>query len=726
MNVLSSFRKRRLTFIAAIALGLPLASLAQEELTKEVIKKEEVSNTKKREEVVILGEKMGRTAQETTSSVQIFDAGKIQKSTAQSGYDLLRRTANVSIFNQNNISIRGIGTNGQGGDAKSINTYVDGVIEQGQGNRRGLFSSIWDVQQVEVFRGPQSTTQGRDSIAGAIRVKTNDPSYEWSGAMRLGVAEYDTIQKAIAFGGPIIDGTLAFRIAYDDQSSDGTLTSIPLNSDRIDKSSSKKLRTKILWDATDELSFLLTYNRVRAETGTSYADSENTFSRKTTYIEALKEEPKHIDLDSLSLESTYEINDKWLFTSLSSFSDQEFRRGQGFEVPGGLKASILGNPDLITLGTLNKHRSMDQEFRFNYDDNESLRAVVGLYLSRLDESKKDYVKDTLDHISGTNEGPQGSDDRNRDVSNVALFAELDYDINDLWTANIGGRVVHETVKSAISINRLRPLFGSGDSRKDEQSELVFLPKLGLTLHAADNVDLSGTIQRGYRAGGLSMSGDMLGSDVEIRPYDPEYSWNYELALRSHWFDSQLLLNANVFYNIYEDQQITEESTNDPQYSRNHIGNSGKSHSYGSELELVYRPQQIKGLEIFANVGLLKTKFDDYETGDTNFTGNEFDRAPKVSGSLGVSYSHSSGIFAGIECLYRGDIYEASDNVDTNEAYVVVDAKIGYQYNDKYSIYDYGKNILDEEYYTSFDSEGGPGDQEIGLPQSFGVVLDYKF
>ena len=73
-----------------------------------------------------------------------------------------------------------------------------------------------------------------------------------------------------------------------------------------------------------------------------------------------------------------------------------------------------------------------------------------------------------------------------------------------------------------------------------------------------------------------------------------------------------------------------------------------------------------------------------------------------------------------------DIYEASDNVDTNEAYVVVDAKIGYQYNDKYSIYVYGKNILDEEYYTSFDSEGGPGDQEIGLPQSFGVVLDYKF
>ena len=249
MTLSNSWSKRRLSFIASIALGLCSSAVSQEK----ALGKENVAE----EEFVIIGEKLGRSLQETTSSVKIFSAEDLKRSAAETGYDLYDRTANVSGFSQNNITIRGYREQGENGASKAINTYIDGVVVNGQATHRGFLSSLWDVKQVEIYRGAQSTTQGRDSIAGAVVIETNDPTYEWEGAMRLGIAEYDTMQQAIAFGGPIIDDTLAFRVSYDDQSTDGFITNTALNRDDIDKSLSRNLRIKLRWDPVEDLSFIL-------------------------------------------------------------------------------------------------------------------------------------------------------------------------------------------------------------------------------------------------------------------------------------------------------------------------------------------------------------------------------------------------------------------------------------------------------------------------------------
>ena len=195
-----------------------------------------------------------------------------------------------------------------------------------------------------------------------------------------------------------------------------------------------------------------------------------------------------------------------------------------------------------------------------------------------------------------------------------------------------------------------------------------------------------------------------------------------MALRSHWFDQQLFFNANVFYVDYEDQQVSERVQIDPTTTLAHVTNAGKSHKYGAELEMTYRPLDLPGFEIYANLGWLETHYDDYVDGANNYSGNDFQRAPNFTSALGVSYFHSSGVFGSIEGSYRDNTYSDTANTRGTDSHIVVDAKLGYTYDEKYTVYVYGRNLFDEEYLENVSSSNAI----VGAPQTFGVMLDVRF
>ncbi|NQZ56270.1 MAG: TonB-dependent receptor, partial [Lentisphaeraceae bacterium] len=574
------------------------------------------------------------------------------------------------------------------------------------------------------------------------------PTYHWDGAMRLGIAEYDTMQKAIAFGGPLIDGTLAFRIAYDDQSTDGTITSTELDSDKIDQSYSKNFRAKLLWDATDDLSFLLTYTNLQTLSGDGSVNAADPFSRKVTDVRDKYLDFTDVETNSFSLETNYEIDENWSFTSISAFSKQDYEAQSGF-INATLFGFLDGPPEALTSERVIEDETLTQEFRISYDNDGDLRAVAGLYLAQHENSDVFHYVEGLhpNQIYGglfpggvVPSGPQGEDDYTRDVSTYSLFGELDYDVNELWTMNVGGRVVHEEVDSDISLGNYNPLEALArrvaligptasitSSASDKQTELVFLPKFGLTLHATDNIDVNATIKRGYRAGGLASKSDPTGVGTDVVSYDPEFTWNYELALRSHWLESQLFVNANIFYTDYEDMQVYERvQVQGSPTSLSYTTNAGSAHTYGAELEVIYRPRQIEGLNLYANLGILKTKYDEYNNGMEDFSGNEFEDAPELSWNAGISYQHKSGLYGSIEALYQSSAYQWNDNEFEIDQHVIVDAKLGYKYNDQYSVYLYAKNLLNEKYFASVSTSTSNPYATVGLPQTFGVVFDYKF
>ncbi|MFB9157524.1 TonB-dependent receptor plug domain-containing protein [Chromobacterium violaceum] len=168
--------------------------------------------------VTVTGEKINRSLKDTATAVTVLrdaDKGEIK-----SVYDAAAATPNATANGAGIVNIRGVEGTGPGtgyntlasGSRPRVSTTVDGLSESWNGQRY-VDASPWDVEQIEVLRGPQSTTQGRNTMAGAIVVNTKDPTFDWEGALRAGYEDKDgKVTLAGMISGPITD-ELAFRIA---------------------------------------------------------------------------------------------------------------------------------------------------------------------------------------------------------------------------------------------------------------------------------------------------------------------------------------------------------------------------------------------------------------------------------------------------------------------------------------------------------------------------------
>ncbi|MEM1174484.1 MAG: TonB-dependent receptor plug domain-containing protein, partial [Pseudomonadota bacterium] len=165
------------------------------------------------EEIIVFGTKSERSLAEETSSVDVVTGLEIAREPLIDLYEIVDRIPNINpALGQQGFVVRGVDQRGIGGSTLTVTVFVD---DSPLGNQTTFFGPLdsWDLAQVEVYRGPQSTNFGRNSIAGAIYIRTQDPSYEWETKARVEAGSNGILQGAVAFGGGIIDDTLAFRIA---------------------------------------------------------------------------------------------------------------------------------------------------------------------------------------------------------------------------------------------------------------------------------------------------------------------------------------------------------------------------------------------------------------------------------------------------------------------------------------------------------------------------------
>ena len=222
------------------------------------------SNTGEIESVLVIGERNDRSLKDTVSSVSVLDGGTLNALRLFTITDAVAEVPNVVALSGAVPDIRGVSGNGSAGGFNSItggararvSTLVDGVPEPFVADRTGD-SGIWDVEQIEVFRGPQSTLVGRNAIGGMIFVKTKDPTFDWEGAARFGYRNQDQyLDYAGAISGPIVDDTLAFRLSanYLDAQTitddEGYATNPPTYD--LNELKSHRVRGKLLWTPNDD------------------------------------------------------------------------------------------------------------------------------------------------------------------------------------------------------------------------------------------------------------------------------------------------------------------------------------------------------------------------------------------------------------------------------------------------------------------------------------------
>lgn len=702
------------------------------------------------EEIIVRGTKLENTLQQTMDSIAVFPAEVLEERGLISFRDVLDQTAGASGTGRS-FRIRGIDS-GPVGTLRSelASYYVDGIALSGWVKSEGP-QQMWDVSQIEILRGPQSTNLGRNSLAGAVVVTTRRPTYDNGARLRVGVGNFNTTEFSGVANYSIKDGVSALRLSFDQRETDGSVTNITRGEDDIAYDEHQQIRAKWLYEPTPDLSLLTSLQYVNNDYGdNSQAFEGSGFDREDRSALADIRGAYPIEAYIGSLTVDYRFGDSWSLKSITAGMDGERSRRDDFDDSAADEGVVYREGE---------DSNFSQELRFDYQA-PGLRGSSGFYYSRIEA---DNINDSTVILRPENFGLGFLVDLGAyparyplvtggnttlETVNTAAFTEWEWDFSSRWRLSLGAR--YDIEKQEVSFQatgsspvelpdpadwpglegvinlvntQLAALSLDGPRFTPDTDFEAFLPHVGLTFMWNDDVSTSFFVKRGYRSGGTEITG--LNN---INSYDAEYLTNYELALRSAFLDGRAIFNANAYYGDWDDQQVNVPELADGDESFTRIINAGQSEIHGLEAE--FNLQVTERLNVFATAAWSHTEFVDFLSSDgTDLGGNQFAFAPEETGAIGFDYRPARGFFVNANATYTGSSYADDDNLIELEARTLVNLRGGYQTGD-WKAEAYVTNMLDEQYATNIfglvDAAGNREWGRMGAPREYGLRLTLQF
>ena len=604
-------------------------------------------------EVVVTAERTSRTLRETASSVQVVTGAEVDRLGAYSTDDILSRIPNLVTTRPSSSApaVRGLDGTGPaiGGDAffggtrPRVNFLVDGRTLTFN-EAIYLDGLLWDIQQLEVYRGPQSTLQGRNSIGGVFAVKTVDPSFDWNGRVRLVAGNHGVRQMSGAVGGPIVPDVLAFRLAADLRSENSFVDLDPFTARRKGVSAattrisnpehhrSLALRGKLLFTPSPDVRALITISHTDA-----FAPQGMDVVRPFEEHEAaFPDMPRFRTRANAAVADTeFRINDGLTFAFLGTASDFRVQR-----------FSSLGNGNALIDG---REFTAEPRLRFGSRSDRLSGFIAAMIYRSSQEEEIDLFNGAFDDETRTN----------------ALFGELVFKASPKVDVTLGARYEAE--------RRDR----SGDAGifllDFHRTFKAFLPRLTVAVKASDTVTVGATVGRGYNAGGAGFTYEF---PFESYVYEKETVTNFEAFLRSTLLDGRLDLKANIFLNRYKGLQLPFDLNPDPALFSYVIRNADRATTYGAEIETRLRVNE--QLTMFANAGLLQTKVNRYD--DPALEGNKLARAPAFTLNAGAFYRPIEPIELSFDVRYTSAYHSEVLNQarGKTDPYMIANAQIAWR------------------------------------------------
>ncbi|MEQ3746111.1 MAG: TonB-dependent receptor [Henriciella sp.] len=650
----------KLATTASLAALLAAGAVAQE------INSADTDGEARQDTIIVTGQKIDRSLQDTPESVAVVTQVDIQTQNINDLSDAIARTANIATrFDDRGFSIRGISNENVSGAGFSdlATVYVDGAPISRDAVRGGPLS-VWDIEQIEFLRGPQSTLQGRNALAGAIIINTAEPSYDWQGRARVVIGSGDEEKRfGAAIGGPILEDQVAFRLGGEVTETRGLVENTTLGG-FDDENETLNLRGKLLIEpnAIPDLKIGLSYTHDDRKFGETIAlftvDNAND-NRQIPSNRPYRDDTVY-DLGVAKID--YEINDQFSISSITTLSELDRDRG------GDTDRSAL---DLEFFDSTIATESFTQEFLLNYSG-DRLEGVLGGYISQIDSEQFFESTFTFDVVSQANLGPtvaglvtlqlveagfplaaaqaQGQQTAAAvvplyaggflinavqqnpvEVETQAIFADFTYDLTDSVRLFGGFRydTEEQTITTGNEVSILTPLpdpaafppiaavltqvngllVANALDATEEATTLqspsfdAFLPKFGIGWDIDDKRSLNFIAQRGYRSGGVGINIATASSYT----FDAEFTWNYEASFRSKWMDDRLTVNANAFFTDWSDQQVNVQLSSNTFDTETQ--NAGASEVMGLELETQYRASD--NLDVYGSIGIAESDFTDF-------------------------------------------------------------------------------------------------------------------
>ena len=645
-------------------------------------------------EIVVSGERTRRSSFETATSHRVFTTPDIDRSGHNlSATDVLKQTVNtVDLGSGNDLpTVRGVDGSGPAvgavaffaGTRPRLNLSIDGRSATYNEYAFGT-QSLWDMQQVEVLRGTQSNVRGQHAVAGAVSMRSKDPTPYWEGALRLGLGNQKTRNAAAVISGPIVKDNLSFRLSAERQQRESYEPFVRYdptgNPRRVENTN---VRFKLLYAPAEhpEFSSKLTYNHIRSRA------PQNEILGNTASRRFLKEKPVFVTGSNAVIWDTswqaaelFRLENKLIYTR---YTNERLHLPMAVH-PQGVPAGLKG-------------REIQWEPSLHWKTSSgSLKGLAGLYFFRSTQDEWVDIRAVGGHNS--------FNDKNRVT---ALFAETDIRLAPQWRLTLAGRVEHESHQRRG---------GSGALHLDlDKGQTVFLPKAEIAYRPNDQFNTGIKAARGYNPGGAGIT---FGRPVQTYIYKPEYVTNLEWFARWRSADKRLTLGSNVFFNQYKDMQL-------PFYLGPNsvvIRNADKVHTHGAEFSADWQP--LDGLKLHAALGLLHSRIKRYP--GSGIEGRNLGRAPKYTANLGASYQHASGWEVGGDVRFTGRYYSAADNAETGRIGSYSQTNLYAAYNFKHGrVSLYADNVFNSR-HPVFISTADRLDALYQRPRCIGVSPDVKF
>lgn len=714
------------------------------------------------EEIIVTAQKREENLQDVSVSVTALSSKQMRDIGLKYSNDLSQFVPNVEIDRPfggqtAKIHIRGSGSIDFHSNAQTtIGFYVDevylpNIYEHGV--------AFFDLERVEVLRGPQGTLYGRNATGGAINIITAKPQQEFSGYGLVSYGNFDAARLEGAVTGGITEN-LASRVAFTYANDDGwmegrTLFPGTVGGDDFNDTDYYAWRGMLAWNPQDNLEVLLNaHGSQDNSSGFSYQHigtvDPNTFAntcdgtvrddcidffgyRDPDGIEE-RGDPTTGDFN-LQGPADYETIggylrvdwklEKFTITSITAYDEfQRFHTEDADASPATISHNFYRD----------KVHGWSQELRLTSTTRGPWDWILGLYYSE-DELHSNNLYNFFGFLT--------FQDYEQDQSSIAGFANVGYQINEQFKVYAGIRYTEDEVEMDHKSDLFDPPppvgFGTGLSPFDPGSSASpsfddVIWKVGVDYAPKENWLLYAHVGRGYKSGGVSVG---FGDPGEFNIYDPEKLLAYDAGFKSTLFGGKALLNVSGFYYDYRDLQTFDQAAGSFGNFVSVIDNADKAEFVGAEAELRAKP--VEALDLLFGLSYLDTEFKEFTrllTGeDLSGNKNVFSPEWKVTGLARYEWQAprvlEGKMAASFDWSWVDDVYHGVDNehADRGKAHWLIGGRLSYfTLGDKLEIALWGQNLSDKKYRTeTFDLRSAGLLTSIpNRPRSYGAEIRYSW
>jgi iron complex outermembrane receptor protein len=683
--------------------------------------------------VTVTAQRREESALDVPLSVSAFSAEDLEVTGAVDITSIQRATPNATIevargSNSTLIAfIRGVGQQDPlWGFEPGVGLYVDDVYIA---RPQGAILDIFDIDRIEVLRGPQGTLYGRNTIGGAIKYVTSRIGDEPDLKAKVNVGTFNQADLIVSGSAPLSD-TFAVSGAVAKYTRDGYGTNLNTGAEHYDKDV-LAYRVSAEWTPTDNLFFRASYDRSEDDSNAKHghrlipsADGTLPVTSNVFDTRAGLGDDNSVETEGYSLTGEWTVNDSVTLKSITAYREGETTTPIDFDA--------LPQPD-FDVPAVYMDDQFSQEFQLLYSG-DRLNGVAGIYY--LDGN----ASGAFDVILG-NLGLTVYQAGDQQKENFSVYGDFTYDFDEQWALTVGGRYTKDETTADVQRDVWLGL-GSGsfdpsntsslffatqtDFQNLTRSDEEFTPRVSLSYKPNENLNLYATYAQGFKAGGFDPRAradlDPLGLSQE--GFGPEFVDSYEIGAKGSFFDNALNLNAAIFFAEYTDQQITVQSgadsdndgVNDTFVSS--VFNAGASEYTGFELEGTWFINDLFTLS--GNLGIIDAEITEILSAGTNIASQfETQNTPELQGQVSLNYTNDLGQNGELSITgalsYRDEYFlfnvaNAGFDAGTNvlfpnggpaldpDAYTLADLSIVWTSpSEKYRLGLHGRNLTDEEY-----------------------------